>query len=223
MKKRILSVLAVCAVAMGMLCGCMSVAPEPEAPESVTPDTPVTGTWTSPAGSTLDFNEDGSYVDHTKSNRTGTFAYVAENSDFSLAQLFDKVEYVICTADNGDEAITAAVMQDVIIAYSAKDHEELYFLRDGRDAVDAEAILGEWIDVYDAESTMNFSADGKLNAFDETSDYTVEQGDYGTCITVRNAESETSYAIASYEDYLFMICCDSQKLYLLARESAADQ
>ena len=39
MKKRIVSVLAVCAMAMGMLCGCMSVAPEPEKPESVTPQT----------------------------------------------------------------------------------------------------------------------------------------------------------------------------------------
>lgn len=223
MKKRIVSVLAVCAMAMGMLCGCMSVAPEPEKPESITPDTPVTGTWVSPAGSPLDFNEDGTYVDHTKNNRTGTFAYVAENADFSLAQLFDNVEYVTCTADNGDEAITAAVLQDVMIAYSAKDHAELYYVRDGRDAVDAESIQGEWIDVYDKDSTMSFSADGKLHAFDETSDYTIEQGDCGTCVTVKSGDSETTYAIASYEDYLFMICCDSQKLYLLARESAADQ
>ena len=110
-----------------------------------------------------------------------------------------------------------------MIAYSAKDHAELYYVRDGRDAVDAESIQGEWIDVYDKDSTMSFSADGKLHAFDETSDYTIEQGDCGTCVTVKSGDSETTYAIASYEDYLFMICCDSQKLYLLARESAADQ
>ncbi len=221
MKKQRIFVLTACVMMMSMSCGCMSVAPNADAPESVHPDTPVTGSWHSPGGSTIDFNEDGTYVDHTKKNRTGTYTYVAENTNFSLAQLFDHVEYVTCTDENGEEAITCAVMQDVMIAYSENDHKELYYLRDGRQAVDAKTIQGKWMDVYDEQSTLEFTADGTLSAFNETSAYTIQQGDSGTYITVKSGSNETSYVIASYEDYLFMISNDTQ-MYLLTRETASE-
>lgn len=221
MKRRFLFAALACAVLGALLCGCVPAASTAGETEDITPTMPVTGSWHSPAGSTLDFNEDGTYVDHTKKNRTGSYVYRAENSDFNLAQIFDAIEYVLCTDDDGDETITGAILQDVMIVYSAKDHAELYYVRDGRPEVDISALLGEWIDVYDAASTITLSDDGTMLAFDQTSEYTVAQTDCGTCITVKNEGGETSYAVATYEDYLFLLSCDAQSMYLLARESAA--
>lgn len=217
MKKKILSVCMACAMTLGLLTGCGAPAATEQTVETVTPDVPVTGTWTVPDGASLEFAEDGTYTDTSKKNRTGTYLFPKENSDFKLAKIFESVEYITCTGDDGKQTASGAVLQDVMIVYSDLDSKERYYFRDGRDAVKPEAILGKWEDVYDAESTMEFTEEGKLYAFDDTSSYTVGQAEFGTCVTVDDGESQARYAAAVYEQYLILVNVESSSMYLLVK------
>ena len=220
MNKKILSLVTACVLSLGLLCACGAAAQPEQTAKTVTPDVPVTGTWTIPGGSSVEYRADGTYTDFSKKNRTGTYTFLDEMKGFRLAKLFDQLEYVVCTSDKGKKAATGAVLQDLMIVYSELDNKELYYVRGGRTAVDSADLIGTWIDVYDNESKMEFTADGKLNAFEKTSAYTLgEEKDCGSSITVTDGDNQAVYAVLTYGDYLFLVRKDPSKLYLLVKES----
>ncbi len=229
MKKKNILIGAVCVLALGLLAACGSTTTssgsgsgEEAADATIVTDISVSGTWTSSKGKTFEFTEDGTYTDNSKNSvnakRQGTYEIVEENSGFTISYLFDSIEYLVCTNSKGTEAATCAVLQDVMIIYSELDNEERYYFRDGRDEVTQDMLVGAWIDVNDADSILEFNEDGTLDAFDQTSNYVLEQTEYGTCVNVSNDDDETQYIIAPYENYLIMVIADTTSLYMLAQQ-----
>ncbi len=224
LKKRILSGCLLAALSLGILSGC-TIAKDVMDDESATKltedqvDVSVIGTWDIPGKDRpFEFKKDGTYVDHFSSNRTGTYSYMSQNASFTISDMFDKVEYIMCTADNGDNVLNGAILGDLISSYSQIDSKELYYLRVGRDEVPQEALLGSWRCVDRTAYQLTLHADGTANTKDDSGVYEIVQDpSYGTGIKVTithdGKDETTEYAVYPYEKYLFLGEVGEYKMY----------
>ena len=197
------------AVCVGVLGGCSM--PEPsrfvmtdESAKQVESDLDITGTWAVPGkDSSITFHEDGSYT--TSDDEQGTYAFMSGNENFAIADLFEEVNYISLSKEDGTVYFSGAVLGDVISGYNEDKNVARYFVREGRDEVTEDQFLGAWKDVNSSKYTLELKEGGVAVTADGEGTYTVQQNEeHGTEITVKVNDVEDTYAIICYEKYLFL-------------------
>lgn len=220
-KKKILGVLLSICLCSGLLSGCNIANPlgttmVDEEADTVESQTDMTGSWTVPGKDlTITFKEDGSF--ESSDGIKGSYSFQSSNSNFSLADYFENVEYLSCISDEDQSTyMTGAVLGDCISGFLEEDGVERYFVRTDREEVTADEIAGSWDDVYGDDYSVTFNEDGTLKEGKNEGSYTLEQNeDYGTTVTIKTDKTDSTYAIIPYEKYLFMYRVGSYAMYQL--------
>lgn len=207
--KRLFAAMLTAAVCAGVLGGCSM--PEPsrfdmtdDTAKPIESDLDITGTWVVPSQDTsLTFNADGTYT--TSDDEKGTYTFMSGNENFAIADLFDEVHYISLTGEDGKILFSGAVLGDVISGYNEAKNVDRYFVRQGRDPVTEEQLIGDWNDVNSEKYTLNLKKDGVAETADGEGTYTIQENEeHGTEITVNVNDIEDTYAVIRYEKYLFM-------------------
>lgn len=209
MMRRIAAILsaALCTV---LLSGCEM--PEPsrfvmtdDAAQPIESDTDLTGTWIIPGmESVIEFHADGTYTCEEEKS-TGTWTFMSGNENFAIADLFETVEYISLTDESGETFFSGAVLGDVISGYNEMKNVQRYFVRQNREPVPMEELVGNWDDMNSKKYMLELKADGSAATLEDEGSFTVyENDDYGTSIQTVIKDVETEYAVIRYEKYLFM-------------------
>ncbi len=224
-KKRVLTAACAALLAAAMLTGCTtSTASVVDSDAAVVEsDTDLTGTWVVPGKSyTLIFNEDGSVSESEKnSSNTGTYAFMSQNASFTIADLFENVEFISCTNEKGTVFFSGAVLGDLISGYNDETEAERYFVRQDREAVSADEIIGAWEDANGDDYYAIMNEDGTLETTDWEGTYEItENEDYGTSLIFHFEDYDETYAVIRYEKYLFLYRESTNNIYQLQPQEA---
>ncbi len=186
--------------------------------------TDLTGTWVVPGKSyTLSFQADGTASESEKnSSNTGTYQFMSQNASFTIADRFEKVEYISCLDEDGKVFFSGAVLGDIISGYNEETELERYFVRQDRETVTAEEIIGAWEDVNGNKYYAVMNEDGTLKTTDWEGTYEiVETEDYGTSLIFHFEDYDETYAVIPYENYLFLYRESTNNLYQLKPQEEA--
>ncbi len=221
MKKKLLCLLAVAVLASGAMSGCGRnkdtgmVDSEAVAVESTID---ITGTWVTPGRDfTMEFNEDGTFVDSKKLATTeGTYQFMSQNAAFTIGDQFEEVHYISCVDEDGEAVYTGAVLGDLISGYNEDQKMERYYVRQMRDSVSLEDIVGSWEDANGDEYYAIIGEDGSLQTTDWVGTYEIgDDVDYGTTVTFHFEDYDEKYAVIRYEDFLFLYRDGTSNVYQL--------
>ncbi len=218
-KKKAVLLLSAGVLAGMLLSGCGNTATMvDDAAEAVESDTDIAGTWITPGRDfSIVFEEDGSCTEIEKlSSTSGTWQFMSQNTAFTSADQFEKVEYISCVDEDGDALYTGAVLGDLISGYNETQQMERFYIRQDRDEVPVEDLIGSWEDVNGNTYYAILNEDGTLTTTDWEG--TWEAGtseEYGTSLIFHFEDYDEEYAVVRYEKYMFLYRDGTSNVYQL--------
>ena len=201
-KKSTALLLCLLSIPAFLLSGCKTLSKESMKDENavtIEADTDITGTWCMPEQeSTITFNEDLTFT--TNDEKTyGNYSFMSQNVSFTIADLFDEIHYISCTDSKDDPFYAGAILGDLLSGYNEKASKERYYIREDRDPVALEDVLGKWQDINSNDYRIWLMEDGTVKTTDWTGTYTLTENEtYGTTLTCSYDNYEENFALIRY-------------------------
>ncbi|MDO4616910.1 MAG: hypothetical protein Q4B03_05580 [Lachnospiraceae bacterium] len=217
---RICAAISIGFVSAALLTGCGSedtgmVDADAVAVES---DADIIGSWVAPGRDfSITFSEDGTFAEKEKlSTVEGTWQFMSQNMSFAIADQFDEVHYISCVDEDEDAVFTGAVLGDLISGYNETQKMERFYVRQGREAVPQEELVGSWEDANSNSYYAILNEDGTLKTTDWEGTWEIlENEEYGTEVIFHFEDYDEEYAAIRYEKFLFLYRDGTSNVYQL--------
>ncbi|MDO4490306.1 MAG: hypothetical protein Q4B85_04505 [Lachnospiraceae bacterium] len=225
MKKRIVLICTAAVLAAGLFTGCgkKDTSMTDYDAVAIESDLDISGNWVAPGREfSIEFDGEGSFTEKEKLSKTqGTYQFMDKNASFVIGDRFEEIHYISCVDEKEKAFFTGAVLGDLISGYNETQRLERYYVKQGREEVPAEELLGCWQDVNGKKDAYycDLREDGTLKTTDWEGTYEITTSEeYGTTLVFHFENYDEEYAAVRYEKYLFLYRVGTSNVFQMEKK-----